>query len=72
MSPVSPVFHTVVTVSIGLKNNWKAELPVLSLTLSTYLMEDRLWHARGPVFSSIPLHKSFNNVNNFGSKSKSN
>ena len=64
MSPVPPVLHTVVSVSIGLKtvlrmvtSIGKAVLPVRSLTLSTISTEDRLIrHASGPVQSSNPLH----------------
>ena len=60
MSPVSPVFHTEVIVSIGLKNklrvvigekqDWvRARFQIEVLTHIQNLMENRLRHARGHV-----------------------
>ena len=57
MSPVSPVFHTVVTVSIGLKNDWdEISFQTKAPDLIQKITEDRLRHARGPVRSLSLLH----------------
>ena len=54
MSPVSPVFHTEVTVSIDLKN----VLGVEHWVKEEFIKENRLRHASGPVQykTPIPLH----------------
>ena len=58
MSPVPPVFHTVVTVSIGLKSDWdKISFQMEVPDLIQLITEDRLRHASGPVRSSSLFHK---------------
>ena len=55
MSPVSQVFHSVVTVRIGFKNasrmitDWLKEFLVRSTDLIQLIAENRLRQARGPV-----------------------
>ena len=65
MSPVPPVFHAVVTVSIGLKNVLRVgtSIPFIirfqieAPNLIQLLTEDRLGHSNGPVRSSSPLQR---------------
>ena len=65
MSPVPPVFHTVVTVSIGLKNVLRVgtfipfiiRFQIEAPNLIQLITEDRLGHSSGPVRSSSPLQR---------------
>ena len=53
MSPVSPLFHTVVTVNIG-PLIWR--FPDRGLYLIQKLTANGSSHASGPVHTSHPLH----------------